>query len=270
MPFSNSVYPMWFIELLRIIVRTLLLRGEVRLHRTSLMSLFRAQVQMLFMLVSSVCFRVKRKLSLRTSRAPAYLEPFFVRSTCQFSYPITRTETFDQHSLSDELPIQCQSEYWDSVLLEMVYLCVESTWPVLKGILWAKPEEMWDEVGIMLVLNCFWVCKKIQNTLPKIYSELCCQKTNDMSCMCSRGHCLNVLVRDVLGLHYVGGCFVSVCACFSIHNSSGCVVCSTAPLLAAARRYALLPITQQPFKELSRMHNSLIPRRFRQKPSTCH
>ena len=46
--------------------------------------------------------------------------------------------------------------------------------------------------------------------------------------------CLNVLAHDVLGLHDVGGCFVSVCACFSIHNSGESVeMCSTAPLLAA-------------------------------------
>ena len=50
--------------------------------------------------------------------------------------------------------------------------------------------------------------------------------------MCGGGHCLNVLVR--VELHIVGGCFLSVSACFSLHDSSESVeVCSKAPPLAA-------------------------------------
>ena len=59
------------------------------------------------MLVLSVFSQVQRKLSIRTSK----VVPFFVRASCHFSYPITRTETFDQHSLSDEWLFQCQSEH---------------------------------------------------------------------------------------------------------------------------------------------------------------
>ena len=51
----------------------------------------------------------------------------------------------------------------------------------------------WNYVGV----GPFWVCKKSE--YPPESSELCRQMTSDMFCVCSRGHCLNVLVRDVLG-----------------------------------------------------------------------
>ena len=41
------------------------------------------------------------------------------------------------------------------LVLNIWYLVFESSWHNLEGKLWAKPEETWEEVGIVLIVDRF-------------------------------------------------------------------------------------------------------------------
>ena len=85
----------------------------------------------------------------------------------------------------------------------------------------------WEEVGIMLMLDCFGHVKKSEYP-PE--AQNCGVFRGQMTFgVCSGGHCVSVLVRDALS--YM---FVSVSEVFSIHNLSESVeMCSKAPPLTS-------------------------------------
>ena len=82
------------------------------------------------------------------------------------------------------------------------------------GSFW-KPEETWENVGIMLMLDRFGQVTRFRIPSKQIRTVLFFLRENTFS-VCSVCHCVTVLVRDVSRYIVVSGCFVRVLWCFSI------------------------------------------------------